>query len=143
MASVINPAHWTQDIRREHTCRGVQSSPSSLACCSFCFHYWDRRGNHFVLHAAVSLAASEITSLNFNPKENVSRFFHMKNGNLPVSYSVSLSLFNFEVTLPFKFDMFLNFDFPHCHLFANVFFFRFSLHSESFTFIAHYNFLCE
>lgn len=28
VASVINPAHWTQDIRHEHTCRGVKSSPS-------------------------------------------------------------------------------------------------------------------
>ena len=28
VASVINPAHWTQDIRHEHTCRGVKSSPA-------------------------------------------------------------------------------------------------------------------
>lgn len=34
LASVINPAHRTQDIRREHTCRGAKSSPSSPACCS-------------------------------------------------------------------------------------------------------------
>lgn len=62
MASVINPAHWTQDIRHEHTCRGVKSSPSSPACCSISSLRWDPTGIHFVLQAAVSAAASQATS---------------------------------------------------------------------------------
>lgn len=47
VASVINPAHWTQDIRHEHTYRGVKSSHNSPACCSFSFLRWDWIGNPF------------------------------------------------------------------------------------------------
>lgn len=73
VASVINPTHWTQDIRHEHTCKGVSLNPplsippAPRPAVHSASSTGIESGIHFVLPAAVSPGISQATSVHFNP----------------------------------------------------------------------------